>query len=107
MQAGKLNQRVKIWQPVEEQQDSGEMKIVRWTLFKTVWAAVSPVSSREYWSSPQLQATVSHRVRLRYVAGITVKMRFEHAGRYLNIAAPPRNTDERNRELTIDCIEAT
>ena len=51
----------------------------------TVWAAVDPVSGREYYAAEQAQSEVTHKVRLRYRAGVTPGMRVLLGQRRLHI----------------------
>ena len=39
------------------------------------WQTVDPVSGREYYAAEQAQSEVTHKVRLRYRAGVTPGMR--------------------------------
>lgn len=77
-----------------------------WATFATVWANVEPLSSSEQWRAQQVQSSVSHKVTIRYLAGIDSKMRVKHGTRYLHIGSI-RNVDERNIELELLCTEAT
>jgi len=47
----------------------------------------------------------SHRITIRYRTGVTAKCRILLGTRVFRITAPPRDTDERHRELVIDCSE--
>jgi SPP1 family predicted phage head-tail adaptor len=47
---------------------------------------------------------VSHRVTLRFIPGVTAKMRVNYGGRLLLIEAA-LNIEERNRELQLMCLE--
>lgn len=88
MQTGKLNKRVKIDRPVETQNDSNEVttEYQEWT---TVWASIEPLVGREFLTAQQLQADVTTRIRIRYLEGVTRKMRV----RYDRLAGSPTITD--------------
>lgn len=70
-----------------------------------VRAAVEPLEGHERLDAMQTKADVTHRVRMRYRAGITSKMWIVHVGRTLRISGPPIDTDERHREMTLLCRE--
>lgn len=101
--AGELNKRITIEEPVETV-EAGEVS-VRWVRFAEVWASVAPISSREYWQAQQVKADLTHRVRIRYLAGVTSRMRVRLGSRVLQIAAPPRNLDEAGTDLELVCTE--
>lgn len=109
MQAGKLRKRVEIQEPVGTSRDVAGAKKGKdrqaWTTRARVWAAVEPLSGRELFNAQQAQPLVSHRVRLRYVAGVKSKMRVKHEGRHLNIETVI-DPEERHRELELLCTEA-
>jgi SPP1 family predicted phage head-tail adaptor len=52
-----------------------------------VWASVEGVSAREALAAGQQDVTISHRVRLRHLPGLTQQMRFAWRGRTLNIVS--------------------
>ena len=58
-----------------------------WTDSTSVWASVEGLSAREVLLSGQQQTEMSHRVRLRYLPGLTQQMRFAWRGRTLEIAS--------------------
>ena len=103
MNAGRLRHRVTVEQPVVSSDGYGG-NTVSWAIFATVWAAVEPLSGREYFQAQQAQATVTHKVAMRYIPGVTPRMRIKHGSRYLNIISAI-DTDERHRELVLMCEE--
>lgn len=105
MQAGKLRERVTIQQEVVTRDTFGA-EVNPWTDVATVWASVRPGSSGERFISAadQVQATITHTVRIRYRAGLTPKMRLKWEGRYLGIQSVVE-PDGRTRELVLLCLE--
>lgn len=73
---------------------------------KEIYASVEPLSGSEQWRADQVQASVTHKVTIRYLAGVTSKMRIKFGERYLKIASV-KNLDERNRTLEVMCTEQT
>lgn len=104
MRAGTLRHRITIEQPAETQNAHGE-PVVTWSALATCWASVEPLSGRELLMAQQVNAEITHRARLRYVAGVMAKQRVQHQGRYFDINAV-RNIDERKVELELLCQEA-
>ena len=83
---------------IEEPSDSAALP---WATFGTAHVALDPLSSREIFSMQAIDTTVTHRVRMRYRAGVTAKMRLAIGTRRFRIVGPPRNLEERNRELEL------
>lgn len=46
-----------------------------WTGYRTVHAAVDPISGRELYQAEQSQSEITHKIRCRYFAGATHDMR--------------------------------
>jgi SPP1 family predicted phage head-tail adaptor len=105
MRAGKLRQRVTIQQPTTGQ-DSYGGETVTWSDLATVWAEVVPLRSGEVAGQDMQQGQATHRVRIRYRAGITQHMQLLFDGRVFTIHGQPVNVGQRNIMLDIDCREA-
>lgn len=84
--SGRLRHRVRIerlaylldsngdtWQDPE----TGETR-QEWTKVDEVWAAVEPVSAREFMQSQATQAQVTARIVIRYRDGLDASMRLVH-----------------------------
>ena len=84
LDAGTLRERVTVQQASENRNRLGE-SISEWATFATVWASVNGVSAREYLLAGQQQVDISHRVKMRYLTGLTPKMRLVWRGRTLEI----------------------
>ncbi|HVL67197.1 MAG TPA: phage head closure protein [Vicinamibacterales bacterium] len=67
-------------------------------------AAVEPLTGRERLRGEQTGAVHTHRVRMRYRPGVTVRTRVLFKGRRLDVHEV-RNIEERNRELHLMCEE--
>jgi len=83
---GKLRERVTVQQASAARNSLGEA-VLSWSDVATVWASVEGVSAREALTAGQQETTVSHRVRLRYLTGLTQQMRFSWRGRTLDIVS--------------------
>lgn len=74
-----------------------------WTDVATVWAQISPISGKEFFSETR-ENTVSHKIYCRYRSGISPKMRIKFKDRIFRIISVI-NWEERNEGLTIMCEE--
>jgi SPP1 family predicted phage head-tail adaptor len=83
---GKLRERVTVQQAASTRNSLGE-SVLSWSDWQTVWASVEGVSAREALISGQQETTVSHRVRLRYLPGLTSQHRFSWRSRTLDIVS--------------------
>lgn len=84
MRAGKLRHRIEIQQKTITQ-DAYGAPVITWTKFADVWASVEPLNSREFFAAQSVQSEVSGKIILRYLYGITTKMRVVHAGEVYDI----------------------
>lgn len=84
--AMRLKQRITLQEP-NETDDGGGGTVRGWSDVATLWAEVLPVGGArsERLFAAQLEATVTHRVIIRYRTGVTAAMRISYAGRYFNI----------------------
>ena len=103
MRTGRLRHRVKIQHYTESQNAFGEATKA-WTDYATVWAAVEPVRGREFWESQQVNAEITTKITMRYLAGVKPKMRVLYGTRIFEIDSAI-NVDERNRELQLLVME--
>lgn len=71
-----------------------------WVTFAKARAAIDPVRGSERLRAMQIEDTVTHRITIRYRAGITAKMRVKFGTRVMNIRAV-LNWKEENRWLDI------
>lgn len=105
MQAGRLRERVVIQKEVVSR-DSFGAEVNPWQDVATVWASVRPGASGERFISAadQMQATITHTVRIRQRAGVSPKMRLLWGSRVLNIQSVV-DPDGRRREVLLLCEE--
>ena len=74
MRAGPLRHRIQIQNRSLLVDEFGEESQV-WATVATVWASVEPLSGRELLAAQQVQGETTHRVRMRYLAGVTSSSR--------------------------------
>jgi SPP1 family predicted phage head-tail adaptor len=103
MRAGELRSRVALQTATETQDDYGA-PVPSWATTATVWGEVVDLSGREYFAAQQVNAEVSTRIRIRYLAGVVPKMRAVANGRTFDILAV-LDPDGRKRELHLMCKE--
>jgi SPP1 family predicted phage head-tail adaptor len=107
MEAGKLRQRVTVQSPTGTQDAVGE-RTTTWSDVAEVWASVEPITAREQFLAGQMQASTTHRIRLRYAAALAAmdgSWRVLLGARVFVLTGPPRNIDERNREWELLAVE--
>jgi SPP1 family predicted phage head-tail adaptor len=96
--AGKLRERVTIQQAAEARNSLGETTL-SWATFTERWASVEGVTAREALGSGQLEVSITHRVRMRYVTGLTQQMRLIWRGRTLEIVSLLEHNNRSEHEL--------
>lgn len=96
--AGDLDKRVEVQDKVNERDASGGV-IEQWATVARRWARIAPLRGRELFTAQAVDARITHKVCMRYYAGLNATMRIVYDGRVLNILTPPTTPDER-RVLT-------
>jgi SPP1 family predicted phage head-tail adaptor len=81
---GELRERVTVQIATGATNTLGET-VMTWNDSTAVWASVQGVGSRELLTFGQTNVEVSHRVRMRYLSGLTQNMRLAWRGRTLEI----------------------
>ena len=83
---GQLRERVTVEQPTRTTTDLGESQL-SWSTYATRWASVEGVSSREALQFGQQQVEITHKVRMRYLDGLTAQMRLKWRSRTLDVVS--------------------
>jgi SPP1 family predicted phage head-tail adaptor len=86
MRAGRLNRRITIEQPTISL-DSHNEPVESWTSFAARWAEVKFRRGSEYFTASQELAQAEVVFRIRYLAGMTKKMRVLYDSQYYDIMA--------------------
>ena len=105
MRAGDLRHEIVLETPTETSDGIGTMTTT-WSTFKTVRAAVWPLKGAEYLAAMQTTSEITHKIRIRYLANVTSKLRIKWGSRYFDIQAPI-NPDERDIYIDMICRETT
>ena len=104
MRAGQLRHLVTIEQRSSTPDTYGEPAQTWTTLHANQPASIEPLSGRELITAQAVQSDVTHRLRMRYVAGVQTKHRILFGSRVFDIRAV-RDVNERNIELEMLCTE--
>ena len=83
---GKLRERITVQIASGTTNALGET-VLAWSNSSAVWASVEGVSAREALAAGQQETTISHKVRLRFLPGLTQQMRFSWRSRTLDIVS--------------------
>lgn len=106
MRSGDMRQRVQIQSFTGEAQDTtGDttpswLDDTKWTTLATRWACVEGLQGREWFEARQEVAEVTHRIRMRYLASVTPRMRIVWGSKTLQIKSAT-DPDGRKRQLVI------
>jgi len=95
---GRLRERVTVQQATESRNSLGET-LLTWSTYAERWASVEGVSAREVLAAGQMDVTVTHRVRMRYVDGMTQNMRLLWRSRTLDIVSLLEHANRSEHEL--------
>jgi SPP1 family predicted phage head-tail adaptor len=83
---GELRERVTVQQPERSTTSLGESQLT-WSDYASRWASVEGVSSREALQYGQQQVEVTHKVRMRYLSGLSHTMRLQWRSRVLDVVS--------------------
>lgn len=75
--AGRLRHRVRLDQRAETRDQFGGV-VVSWVPLATVWAAIEPVSVREFITSEEQNSEITARIVLRSRPGLDFTLRIVH-----------------------------
>lgn len=108
--AGRLRHRIAIqdYQFVSQDPVTGR-EVYEWTTIYECWAAIEPLSAREFIAAQAAQSKVSARIVIRHVDGIDASMRIVHNRRgsevVYNIEGVLADKDSGVEYLTLPCSE--
>jgi len=101
--AGKYRHRITIQQPTTTKGTMGGVKNT-WSTFATVHAQKIHQATREFFAAQKVNAETTDLFVVRYLAGVTAKMRVIFGDRTYDIIGAP-DMDGRRRELFLLCKE--
>lgn len=103
MRSGNLKQKITFQDYTETTDDFGEVT-KGYADFRTVYASIVPLSGKEYFTSKQTNAEVSHKIECRHFDGVKPSMRIVYGTRTFNIESVI-NIREENKTLQIMATE--
>lgn len=101
MKAGQLDQRVTVERFTSTQDELGQ-PIETWAPLFTCWAAVEPLTGREYLAAAALVSEVTARIRMRFRPWMTAQDRVVHNGTTYGIESMVDVRSD-HRELVLMC----
>ena len=93
-----MDQLAVVQTPTESANAIGE-PILTWSAFATRWIAILPLSGNEQITALANEGNVTHRIRMRYTAGIKPKMRLVSEGRTFEIMSVMERGRREEHEL--------
>ena len=102
MNAGSLRHRISIDELVTTQDSETGATEETWVEVCQVWAAINPISGREFIASAAMQDQVNTRITIRWRTGILPEMRARHTDTIYNIRAVLPDPTLR-RHITLMC----
>jgi len=100
LHSGIMDQLATVQTPTEGTNSIGEPTLT-YSTFATRWIALLPLSGAERIASMQNEGTVTHRVRMRYTAGLKPKMRLLSDGRTFEIDSVVERGRREEHELLV------
>lgn len=79
-------------------------KTVTWVEYTKAWISIKPVKAWEKYEAMKMEQPITHKIEMRYQAGITPAMRILYGTRIFGIKEVI-NEDEDNLFLKITAIE--
>ena len=101
MRAGDLDQRVTVERYTSTEDELGQ-PIESWAPLFTCWAAVEPLTGREYLAAQAAVSEVTARIRMRFRPWMTAQDRVIHEGTVYQIESLV-DVRSGNRELVLMC----
>jgi len=86
--------------------DWGGGGTISWILYKNIWAEILPMRGIEKYNDDKNKPELTHRIKIRYLNGITPSMRIVFNDRIFKIKAILNDAEE-NRILNIEAKEVT
>lgn len=101
--AGKLSERVIVQSPITVEDDEGG-RTTTYSTIASVPAAIENLSRKERLQAAASETTITHRVVIRWLDGVTAKSRLQWGDRVLEVVGPPVEVGRR-KMLECDCAE--
>lgn len=105
--AGRLRHKLVLQQYDGTVDSLGDVRLdddANWDTVATVWAAVDPISGKEFYANEQAGTSLTHKVTIRYRAGVRPGQRFLLGARKLAIESVI-DWQERHEHMLLMCRE--
>jgi SPP1 family predicted phage head-tail adaptor len=103
IRAGRFRKRIDIVEVKTTRSSSGAL-VPSESVFACAWAAIEPLNGRELFDAARESVSISTRVRMRPIEGVTEAMHVDFEGRKYDIETVI-NHNERDREMILMCSE--
>ncbi len=100
---GELRARLVLEGPVETPDRAGGVTR-SWTPLASVWGDVATLNAQQRLEADQIGQTVTHRLTLRWRAGLSTKQRLRR-GSQIFLIRGVQDPDDRRRRLVCNCEE--
>lgn len=100
MRAGNLRNKAEIQEIGTTTNEYGEIEDGDFIKFADVWCSITPVSGRESFLSNTDFSKTTHKIKMRYIAGVNASMRLVWQGRVFNFLNT-KNISERFKAIEI------
>ena len=100
---GELRHRITIQKLNNSQNEYGEISEF-WEDILNIRAGIYPISGKEFFAAETVNSEITHKVKIRYVEGLTPNMRINFNNRIFSIESII-NFQEKNIELQLLCKE--
>jgi SPP1 family predicted phage head-tail adaptor len=104
MRAGSMRHVVTIESPTKTQDSTGSI-VSSFATFAETRASIEPITGREFFSASQVQSDVTTRIRIRFMEGVTPKMRVVHGSDYYDIQAVLPDSRSGRHEMQLMCAK--
>lgn len=104
MQAGQLKHVIDIQVALNSRDGYGASTQEWITFLNRIRALVEPLSGKEFFAAQQVNAEITHSIKIRYRTGIKPAMQVKFGVRYFDIKSVIDIKEER-REMYLMCVE--
>ncbi len=106
VRSGDLRHKITFEARINISDGMGGVRTIWKPVITSISAAIWAISAKEQIQASQVVMTVTHRVRIRYIANINSSYRIKYGKRYFNIVSII-NPDEKNKMLELLCKEVS
>ena len=99
--AGRLNKRIILQSPVLDQDSATGAVATVWADQASVWAAIEPVSVRDFVAADERQSRVIARIVIRHRADVDASWRVTHGGKVYQIVGVLADQDSGREFVTL------